>query len=375
MFDTKQFSRDEIPSGDASDAEIDHQWRLWAAKEIQQRALLGNYVLDGLISRMSGEVASVRHTANPLGLPSNETLFEARTSREWLSIFRSQPMPNPQQSFRSIFRSLFQPHSNGFLSDPPYSAFSFRVILEGLQSLVSDCENDDLAIVGVPTKTELRRALAEVYASIKRSTYIPLSDRLELLLRWHAICLDACVESLTLCRSICSRYKINQHIYGGGTGRTDLDLERWTSTEEARRALLHAISIQEIVEQLPRGRAHVIHIPISLYVAAAVYAISSLTGLTTVSIPNSIDWKDVLSTDNDPCVILAELSTSSVLSETKRYIYGTGKWTGAANEAGRNLNLFYELNSMQKLFRCLSSQWGIAFDMEEVLDAWITLCH
>jgi len=273
-------------------------------------------------------------------------------------------------------RSLFQLPSNGHLAQSHYSAFSLRVILEGLQSLVSDCESDDLAVVGVPTKFELRRALAEVHEAIKRSSHIPSSDRLELLLRWHAVCLDACVESPVLCRSICSRYKINQHVWGSGSGPTNLDLSRWSGTEEARRALLHAISIQDIVEQLPRGRAHVIHIPSSLFAAAAVYTVFSLAGLTTVNIPGTVDWRDALSADNDPCVILAELSNSNVLSETKQYVYGSsGRSTGVADGGGRSLNLFYELNSMQKLFRCLSSQWGVAFDMEEVLDTWITLCH
>jgi hypothetical protein len=30
---------------------------------------------------------------------------------------------------------------------------------------------------------------------------------------------------------------------------------------------------------------------------------------------------------------------------------------------------------MQKLFRCLSSQWGIAYDMEDIIDQWMSLCH
>jgi hypothetical protein len=42
---------------------------------------------------------------------------------------------------------------------------------------------------------------------------------------------------------------------------------------------------------------------------------------------------------------------------------------------GATRNLMYELNSMQKLFRCLTSQWGISIDMEVVMDQWIALCH
>ena len=33
------------------------------------------------------------------------------------------------------------------------------------------------------------------------------------------------------------------------------------------------------------------------------------------------------------------------------------------------------LSSIQKLFACLPTQWGIARDMEMVVDKWVTLCH
>jgi hypothetical protein len=373
MFETEPYSENEFPHPNASEAEIDHQWRVWAAKEIQQRALLGNYILDGLITRMSGELGSIRHTASPLSLPSNEALFDATNSREWFAALRTHI--TPPIAYRTIFRSLFQPLPiHNPLTSHAYSAFSLRVVLEGLQSLVSDVSSDDMAIVGVPTKFELRHALRTLHAAISSSTHIPTPDRLELLLRWHAICLDCAVDTSLLCRSICARHRIPQYVWGGGPNmKTDLDLAGWASTQEARRALLHAVSIQEIVEQLPRGRAHVIHIPGSLFAAAAVYSVFSLAGLPTVSIPRIVEWDDVLGSSSrsrtisdDPCVILAELSTAQA-SETKRFVYGSpsagrartqqslspshsdwghaqGHWSNE-NDGRRDLNLFYELNS------------------------------
>jgi hypothetical protein len=356
---------------DASKDEKNMIWRSWAAQEIQQRALLGHYLVDGLISRMSGELPSVRHAANQLGLPSSEAAFEARSADEWLTQMKCQERPSTSYSFRKIISSLFSAHTQIDVL-PELSAFSLRVILEGLGSLIPDCDNDDGALVGVPTKFELRRALAQIHVMISDSTSMSEPERLEIFLRWHTVCLDACKDSSLLCRSVCSRYGVTQHVCPGrDSKKTELDLVSWANTEDARRALLHAIAIQEIVERLPRGRAHVIHIPNSLFSSATVYCAFSLAGLTTVNLPSSVDWQSVLSSGYESVPVIGSSECDG--SETRRYI--KGELASLVGNAGAAQNLLYELNSMQKLFRCLSSQWGIAYDMEDVIDQWMSLCH
>jgi hypothetical protein len=370
MYDTDAFSLDDLPSLDASPAEKDRQWKTWAAHEIQRRVLLAQYILDGLVSSASGNPTSTRHAANQLGLPCDESLFEASTADEWLLKMRSQPISTT--SFKDIFRSLFLPIDMGRLPEHTLTSFSLRVILEGVQSLVSD--SIDGPSVGVPTQPEIRRALAQVHESITKNK-ISESETLEALLRWHSICLDAAADSSMLCRHLCARYNIPQHVLGGSKSlKAGLDLVAWAKTEDARRALLHAVAIQDIVEQLPRGRAHVLHMPSSLFAAATVYSVFSLAGHTTVNLPRVIDWKDVLFTEVDPCVILGDLAgTSAGSSATRRFVRGE-KLSGSGYES-LTRNLLYELNSMQKLFRCLSSQWGLAHDMESLLNSWISLCH
>ncbi|THX00354.1 C2H2 type zinc finger domain protein [Aureobasidium pullulans] len=370
MYDNDTFSLENLPSMDASPAEKDRQWKTWAAHEIQRRALLAQYILDGLVSSASGNPTSTRHAANQLGLPSDESLFEASTADEWLIKMRSQPKQDV--SFRNIFRSLFLPVDMGRLPEHTLTSFSLRVLLEGVQSLVSD--STDGPSVGVPTRSEIRRALAQVHESITKNT-ISTPETLEALLRWHSICLDAATDSSMLCRHLCARYNIPQHVLGGNKGlKTGLDLVAWAKTEDARRALLHAVAIQDIVEQLPRGRAHVLHMPSSLFAAATVYSVFSLAGHTTVNLPRVVDWKDALFTEVDPCVILGDLAgTSAGSSTTRRFVRGE-QLSGSGYES-MTRNLLYELNSMQKLFRCLSSQWGLAYDMEAVLNSWISLSH
>jgi hypothetical protein len=206
------------------------------------------------------------------------------------------------------------------------------------------------------------------------SIHFSAAERLELLLRWHTVCLDTMINSTVLSRYVCSRYDIHQHVSGGSRDvRANFDLIKWVNSEDARRAVLHAIAIQDIVEQLPRGRAHVIHMPSSLFAAAAVYVVFSLAGAATVHLPRTIVWQDALLSHSDLNIDHDEMRPPSG-SETRRFV--ESKQVIAPSPIGGAVrNLLYELNSMQKLFRCLSSQWGIARDMEEIIAKWIQICH
>ncbi|KAL4802766.1 hypothetical protein BDV18DRAFT_146536 [Aspergillus unguis] len=386
MLDTEPFSIEDVPFPNTASSEKDHRWRTWAAREIQQRALLAYHILDGLVAQMSGDGASTRHVANPLTLPSSEAAFDANTADEWLTHMRTQKPEQP--TFRSIFRSLFPPIGSTTFRALDYhlSAFSLRVILEGLQSLVSDSDEYDLdlATVGVPNRSDVRRALAQVHETITMSIHLSACERLEVLLRWHTICLDTMINSTVLCRHVCNRYDIAQQVSGGSrTLRTGFDMLHWVNTEDARRALLHAIAIQDIIEQLPRGRAHVIHMPSSLFAAATVYVVFALAGITNVHLPRTIVWQDALLSHADVTQTSGDGTGSTrqppaTGSETARFV-AEGKIdprsSGMSAGPAAVRNLLYEMNSMQKLFRCLISQWGLAHDMEEIVNQWITLCH
>jgi hypothetical protein len=371
MVDSKPFSINDLPASNASQAEKEHKWKLWVSREIQQRAMLGHYMLDGLIAQMSGEPTSVRHASNQMRLLCNEAAFDAATADDWLIQMRTQKVDQP--SFRSVFRLLFSSTDDFSRLSQTFSLFSLRVLLEGLQSFISDCDEDAEASVGVPTKPEIRRTLARLYECITQTIYLPPADKLEICLRWHAVCLDAIISSSLLCSYVCCRYNIDQKIWANSKGPKQVfDLVRWANTHDGRRALLHAVAIQDIVEQLPRGRAHAIHMPSSLFAAATVYSVFSLAGLISVSLPSTVDWKDVLRTTNDPCVDLVELSGIVVSSNTTRYIRDP-----RTPDLGTLMtrNLLYEFNSIQKLFGCLSTQWGVAHDMGKVVDQWATLCR
>ncbi|KAK8192566.1 hypothetical protein M8818_007736 [Zalaria obscura] len=385
MFDIDTGTGSDIPAIDATPQEKEQIWHRWVAREIQRRILLAHYILDGQIAQVSGDPTSVRHAANQLLLPSSEAAFAAETAEEWVQIMHTSSTLTT--TFKDVFRSLFPRTTLSTPALTQYSALSCRVILEGLQSLVSECDENDNAAIGVPTRGEIRRALAQFHTVITANQNIQNTavETLEILLRWHAICLDAATDSTRLARHLCARYAMTQHIYGGGRGvasstslgtssSSALDLAAWCSTPDARRCLLHAVAIQDIVEDLPRGRAHAIHMPTSLFAAATVYAVFALQGRGTVLLPRQVEWRDVLFEDMDAAVILEELAGQGACSGTKRFVRGDSQIPEGGGRCSAR-NLLYDLNSMQKLFRCLSSQWGIAIEMEAVVDQWIALCH
>ena len=281
---------------------------------------------------------------------------------------RSQPSEKP--SFRRLLHLLFKPSGESPYSGHAFTTFAFRVLLEGLQSLIADSDGDASA-VGVPGRVEIRGALRELYQNIIGNPYIPESDRLETILRWHMVCLDTIIDSSLLCRYLCKQLGVKQHLWSERKeSLVDLDNNEWTSSSDGRKALLHAIAIHDIVEQLPRGRAHAIHMPSSLFSAATVYAAFSIAGSHTVKVPYTAVWDEVLVELDEPFLDLAQFSSPELDSDTIRFVRGKSLFG-----IGARRNLLYDLNSIEKLFRCLSSQWGIASDMEEVVDQWIKACR
>jgi hypothetical protein len=358
MLDNTAQSDQEMLSGYVSEEAKDRQWRRWIGHQIQHRALLALYVVDGLIAHMAGEPTSVRHAANRLGLPGNDRAFEAANPDDWINHMQQGWPISATTSFRNVLNTLFSPQPP--LATSTFSAFTVRVILEGIQSVISECASDSDDILGVPSRREVRSALARMHASIAQATSMSTADRLETLLRWHAICLDSIVDTATLCKELCTRWKVEQHVWIGGSSHGKSCGASWALSEDARGALLHAVAIQDIVETLPRGRAHAVHMPASVFAASTIYAAFALSEVITIKLVNEVDWPIVMDDTG-----IDEFS----VWDTKRYIKGDGAYFGSTR------NMVYELNSMHKLMGCLKTQWGVAHDMENVVEQWVTICH
>ena len=270
-----------------------------------------------------------------------------------------------EHSFRDIYRRLFIPSNDIWLVSQACSNFALRVLLEGLQSMIADSDPDDGAIVNPPTQSQIGFALSWIYQKISTCVDVSEVERLEVLLRWHAVCLEACFKTPQLCNYICKRWNAHQDLWPNNNLREqEFDLPELASSPDGRKALLHAVAIQHIVEQLPRGRAHAVHMPSSLFAAGTIYGIFSFAGQTNVRLPSSVEWKDV---------VLAASDLQNVHNETAHYIHSNRFTSGPNTTTSRNV--LYELNSVQKLFGGLATQWGVSAAMEKVIAQWIALCH
>src|ERR1700761_1592568 len=134
-----------LPQSSAS--YLEKRWKRWAAEEVQRRAILGHYVLDGLLTNFSGQPTAVRHTANPVLLPSRDSLFDAKSANQWLGEMNRQPECNI--SFRDVYVKIFDTQSS--FESLPLTSLSIRVILEALQSLIYEHHEAGGHTIGTPS--------------------------------------------------------------------------------------------------------------------------------------------------------------------------------------------------------------------------------
>ncbi|KAH7116126.1 hypothetical protein B0J11DRAFT_539292 [Dendryphion nanum] len=361
--------------------EIKYQaWRTWLGREVQLRTLLGLYILDGIISQFSGNPTFAQHMSNTLPLPSDEDTFNATNEDDWLQhVLRRDPVES-RMRFCDLFHKFFHPDDD-LTSDIPtnLSLFSFKVALEGFKSLVAESKRIEPPPIGVPSHKDINLVLDRLRLRVEASTILTQVEKSTVMLRWHAICLDSLGNTARGARRLCYPFGIKQHIFGGGERHEgDINPLRWINSDRARRTLLHASEIHHIASQLPLGSAHDPYIPGAVFAVATTYAAFALAGFTRVVFPRSVDWAvTVLLPKQDPKNQQdgdwGGGDVDVVEKNTVRFIRGVLE-DEVEGKATLVRDLSYELSSMRLLLRGLTLQWGVSFEMEKVVDAWIAKC-
>ncbi|KAH8595336.1 hypothetical protein B0O99DRAFT_686762 [Bisporella sp. PMI_857] len=355
-----------IPILESTPEEKSESWKSWIAEEVKKRAILGHYILDGLISQFSGYAACARHMTNPLLMPATSDQFSAATSDQWITAMQHRPATT--NSFRDIFLMLFSPRIS--LTEQQMSGFSLRVILEGLQSLASDALEADHTAVGMLCQQDIARALAKIY--VEKLTLSPCTvENTELLIRWHSISLGLVNPSARLCRDICSRYSIEQFLHegvGDDKSSRSFQLLDWAKSADGRRALLNAIAIQDLVETLPLGRSHAIHLPAAIFDAGTIFAGFCLAGFHQMTYPTEISWPKAWA------VQILETSTPDgnglEVSEVEEFL--RARYNDRISTS-RTRNLMYDLNALKLILKSISPKWGVSFEMDRILQQWISI--
>ncbi|RDW65003.1 hypothetical protein BP6252_10654 [Coleophoma cylindrospora] len=353
-----------VPSLEAPEQQKVEAWRVWAAGEVQNRAILGHYVLDGQISQFSGNAPSARHVINPLFTPSSEAAFFAPTADDW--ILEMGKHGTRARTFRELYVSLFSPNTT--MLDYPLSIFSVRVILEGMQSLVSDAQEGDGPAVGTPSRSTIAWALVRLYREHLGISNQESVENMELLVRWHAICLNLACPVTILCQRMCTYYGVEQRLHREiRLPSGDFDLRAWSQSVDGRRALLHAMAIQDLVDRLPLGRSHAIHLPAAIFAVATVYSARCIAALPTIQVPKSILWEDVWTVDTTDPNIRTHSST-----EMDAFLH-----SASDSIPGESLkrNLMYDLNSLQITLSSMSLRWGVSHAMDDILNRWIGIAN
>lgn len=361
----------DTPAGfDTTHDAATEEWKKWAARESQLRALLGHYILDSQIAHYTGGPTCQRHASNYLRPPCDNVVFEADTVVEWSS--RMRAVPARPTTFAELFNALFTSQFYDDYLRTSVSPLTAAVLLEGLKSFVLECNVAKGRVVGIPDKPQTLSALGNLHLCIMASNQMSPVDRCNARLRWHAVSLDADADSIILCQQMCVDFNIAQNIFGGKHRKSQsfVILKNWVSTSEAKRALLHAIAIWDTLQDLPLGRLHAIHIPASIFSAAIVYCAYCIVGVPVVQIPTVINWQYVMGgagLDIDAAMRLGE--------DVQVTQYFTNQLDPSRFRGGETRNLLYDLNSFPRYLKSLSRPWGIAANMAEILEQLIVCCN
>ncbi|KEF60853.1 uncharacterized protein A1O9_02415 [Exophiala aquamarina CBS 119918] len=341
---------------------LEHQWRTWAAKETKIRALLGHYILDGQISEYSGRPTSQRHTTHTLPMASTDAAFQALNAGQWQRDHK--PAFRQHAPFLRLFSSLFSDHMHIRHLGLPPSTFNISVILEGLKSLTTERYPAGLKPVGVPSHLDLARARSRLYPFISGNTIMSPAAQKTILMRWHAISANAIFNLGELCRSICGQFNIKQHIFGRQE-EGSIDLETWKDTPQAHLAILHANNIHQLLREMPLMGVQTIHVPVAIFGAGLIYCAFMLAGITSIFIPDDINWESVLLIDLDADI---QCSDDDLDIPVRRFLRDPLLHRNA------NMHLLYDMNFFCSTLKKLEQPWGVSANMYLILQQMLSLC-
>ncbi|CEJ61693.1 hypothetical protein PMG11_10216 [Penicillium brasilianum] len=381
MYTVDDLQLATIPKVEAEPAVKETAWRIWVAAEVQQRAVLGHYILDGLISRASGSAASARHLTNKISVACSDAAFMAETADEW--ILQMEQTEHVRIPFSELFIRIC---ANDYTKAPlELSRLSIAVLLEGLQSLIAELHDVDSPALGIITRSQIFQGLLNIYeGNLCNSRSI---DSLQTLICWHAVCIELSTPTIFLYRRICDAYELPLVLSGipvKGLPR-HFNLTNWAQSVEAFRAVLHAVSIIRLLNEIPSGHTHEIHIPGCLFASAMILIAVHLGNKSRVKIPKNLRWHDVwvgiiaecdlageAQTREDIDNMSASASTLTSASPSPVDFSGAKELINSLNPTGENdamtsVNLLHEVNTLQINLKTVASRWLISAEMEDII--------
>lgn len=345
------------PSDQSTAEEVSATWKSWAAREVRKRALLGHYILDGLIAQSSGFSNSARHTANNMRLPCSDEAFAAASASEWLAVCGPR-VRHRAPSIRELLNQLFEPSTQFTREMLPH--MTIPALLEALQSLIPEVHEAGGTTIGVPDKSSIARALWKVYDCQISQPQRPEWAGTDLSIRWHIVCISLDVEPSALICGLCERWGVDQDLYGTGVLPPDTNVlsAKWSDSASARRAVLHAACVLDQVQRLTLGKVQSLHLPLALLTSAAVLIAFRASKSSKNVIPESICWRTVCHSEQLPSLEGAVLEGKA--ASTTAFLR-TGTVGQGIPTTTRNVS--QDVNTVQTVLQMLASTWGVAREM------------
>ncbi|KAG9950250.1 C2H2 type zinc finger domain protein, partial [Aureobasidium melanogenum] len=337
---------------------LDTAWRKWAAAEVQLRAVLSLYILDGQIAQFSGTCTSIRHSINALPMPVTTSVFAAPDATTWKAEMSCSP--TVKSNFRDFISALYKNESE--LPTQHMSAFAIRVVLECFQSFASERLDAGGDAVGSPSQQDTADAMIRLYRACIQGS----EQHHDLALRWHSILgFSVYTDTHVLCNKLCTRYRVSQQLcmvnITNPTHTAWPDIEPWTESYAGRASLIHALMISDKLKSLASELAIGIHLPLCIFAAALVMLAYLSAGRDNIAVPEVIDWQ----TSDEICDgSLGVHSEATIWARTE-----TLRFCNNITDGGwKYRKLRVELQGLRVQLRILGTTWGVCEPMEATLD-------
>lgn len=348
-------------------------WRLWASREVQRRALVGHYILDGHLGYLSGRSTSILHPINNLGLSAGGHLFDAQGPDDWHQATSRESANN--YSFREIYKQLFRMDASLPADEECLRAvktfLDARVILECLRDLIRESQGPVSgfagSIISVPAIDQTKAALMKIYDFMNEVWPLNHAERLELMLCWHILNVEARCNTIHLFDKICRHFQIPQSIFQSCVPDAGLETSiRWARESiEAKCAFLHATAALDIVGQLPGNHTQSFWMPIPIFAVSVMLNLFRLSGICFVSTPLTIYWWSTID-EGDRNVDLVDSRTSSAAMKTIAFLNSDISTPNSA--LGPSRNVLFDLKRLHASLHGSGVQWGLAMEMDTVLE-------
>ncbi|KAG9606034.1 C2H2 type zinc finger domain protein, partial [Aureobasidium melanogenum] len=352
------YNFDMTPQNDPS-VPLDTTWRKWAAAEVQLRAVLALYILDGQIAQLSGTCTCVRHSINALPMPSTRAVFAAPDATTWKTeMSRSMTV---KSNFRDFISALYK-NESVLPGMQHVSPFAIRVVLESFQSFASERLDAGGDAIGSPSQQDTADAMIRLYRACIQGS----EQQDDLALRWHSILgFSMFTDIHMLCGQLCTRYSVSQQLCMSNITNPSREawpeIEPWTESYGGRVTLIHSLLISDKLKSLASEFATGMHLPLCIFSAAVVVLAYLSAGRDSIAVPDVIDWQ----TSDEICTgDFGDHSEATIRSRTE-----TLRFCNNITDDGWKLRrLRVELQGLRVQLRILGTTWGVCEPMEATLD-------